>query len=130
VNGSMSKRSADRGARSINVLALFAHPDDTEFLCAGTLALLADQGAGIWIAAMTAGDCGSTSLSPAKISKVRRREAQRAARIIGARYSTLGERDLSILYDRPTVSKVMELLRSVNPMLVFTHSPVDYMVDH
>ena len=125
-----SKRVTEHAARAVTVLALFAHPDDAEFLCAGTLALLADQGAAISIVTMTAGDCGSTSLPPAKISQVRRREAQRAAAMIGARYTALGEKDLSIFYDRPTVERVMELMRSVNPALVFTHSPVDYMVDH
>ena len=43
----------------MRVLALFAHPDDAEFLCGGTLAHLAARGARIGIATMTAGDCGS-----------------------------------------------------------------------
>ncbi len=113
-----------------SVLALFAHPDDAEFLCAGTLALLADRGARVHIATMTAGDCGSTFLPPAKISRLRRREAIRAAGVIAADYSCLEEKDLLVFYDRRTLAKVMELVRKVKPDLVFTHSPTDYMVDH
>lgn len=114
----------------IKVLALFAHPDDAEFLCAGTLALLGRRGAAVHIATMTAGDCGSMELPPARIARIRRGEAGQAARLIGAQYSCLAQRDLLILYDRPTLRKVMELLRRVRPTLVFTHSPSDYMVDH
>lgn len=115
---------------AINVLALFAHPDDAEFLAAGTLAHLAERGAKVSIATMTAGDCGSTILPAAKITRIRRREAASAARLIGADYSCLAERDLEIFYDRRTLRKVMEIVRRVEPSLVFTHSPEDYMLDH
>ena len=74
---------------AMRVLALFAHPDDAEFLSAGTLAHLAARGAEIHIATMTAGDCGSTSLTPSKITRLRKAEAARAASLIGAAYSCL-----------------------------------------
>lgn len=116
--------------KPISVLALFAHPDDAEFLCAGTLAHLAGIGATIHIATLTAGDCGSTTLSAAKISALRRKEAARAARLIGGTYHCLKSRDLLIFYDQPHLNKVMELVRQTRPSLVLTHSPADYMVDH
>lgn len=115
---------------SINVLALFAHPDDAEFLCAGTLAHLANLGAAIHMATLTAGDCGSTTLPPAKIAAVRQKEAARSAALIGARYHCLKSKDLLVFYDRPHLNKVMELVRKTRPSLVLTHSPVDYMIDH
>lgn len=113
-----------------NVLALFAHPDDAEFLCAGTLAHLAERGASVHIVTMTAGDCGSAILPPEKITRVRKSEATRAAGLIGAAYACLGEKDLSIFYDQRTLGKVMALVRRVSPKLVLTHSPIDYMADH
>jgi LmbE family N-acetylglucosaminyl deacetylase len=115
---------------STTVLALFAHPDDAEFLCAGTLAHLAGRGAAISIASMTAGDCGSAILPPQKIARVRQKEARRAAELMGATYACLKEKDLSIFYDLRTLRKVMALVRSRGATLVLTHSPVDYMVDH
>ena len=115
---------------SINVLALFAHPDDAEFLCAGTLAHLANLGATIHMATLTAGDCGSTTLPPARISAVRQKEAAKSASLIGARYHCLKSKDLLVFYDRPHLNKVMELVRQSRPSLVLTHSPVDYMIDH
>jgi N-acetylglucosamine malate deacetylase 1 len=116
--------------KSTNILALFAHPDDAEFLCAGTLAHLAARGMKVHIATMTAGDCGSTVLPAAKIAGIRRGEARRASKLIGACYSCLHEKDLSVFYNRKTLAKVMELVRATDPAMVFTHSPVDYMVDH
>jgi LmbE family N-acetylglucosaminyl deacetylase len=113
-----------------SVLALFAHPDDVEFLCAGTLAHLAERGATLHIATMTGGDCGSAILPPAKITAIRRKEAERAAGLIRASYTCLEEKDLLVFYDRRTLAKVMELVRRVDPTLVFTHSPADYMLDH
>lgn len=117
-------------SNSINVLALFAHPDDAEFLCAGTLALLAGRGANIHMATLTAGDCGSTTLPPARISAVRRKEASKSAALISARYYCLKSKDLLVFYDRPHLNKVMEVVREARPSLVLTHSPVDYMIDH
>lgn len=112
------------------ILALFAHPDDAEFVCAGTLVHLVKLGARIHLATMTAGDCGSSILPPEKIIRVRRREAERAAARLGAEYSCLEFKDLRVVYDVPALDKVMEFVRQVDPTLVFTHSPSDYMSDH
>ncbi|TAM81033.1 MAG: PIG-L family deacetylase [Acidobacteria bacterium] len=115
---------------AINVLALFAHPDDAEFLCAGTLAHLAARGAKIHMATLTAGDCGSTTLPAARISALRQKEASRSAALIGARYYCLQSKDLLVFYDHSHLNRVMELVRQTRPTLVLTHSPVDYMIDH
>ncbi|MGH9432473.1 MAG: PIG-L deacetylase family protein [Terriglobia bacterium] len=115
---------------SLTVLTVFAHPDDAEFLCGGTLACLAARGAAIHITSMTAGDCGSDRLPAARISRIRRAEAAKAAALIGASYVCLGEKDLCIFYSRPPLQEVMEQVRRVKPDLVFTHPPADYMVDH
>ena len=45
------------------VLCLEAHPDDAEFLCAGTLALLRERGWQVHIASVTPGDCGTVQYS-------------------------------------------------------------------
>ena len=117
-------------SQPLRVLALFAHPDDAEFLCAGTLFLLADQGAKIRLATATAGDCGSTILAAREISRLRLKEAQQAATLLGAPFTCLKEKDLLVFYDRPSLHKVTELVRRVDPALVLTHSPSDYMLDH
>jgi LmbE family N-acetylglucosaminyl deacetylase len=112
-------------------LAVLAHPDDAEFLCAGTLIRLArERGWSIHIASMTPGDCGSAEYSAEEIARIRRTEGAAAAARIGATYHCVEYRDLSIFYDAPTVAAVTNLLRQVRPRVVFTHSPDDYMLDH
>jgi len=111
-------------------LTLCAHPDDVEFFCAGTLALLHKKGWEIHIATMTPGDCGTKQHSREEISKIRRAEAAQAATILDGRYHCLECGDIFIMYDRPTLLKSVELVRKLRPAVVFTLSPEDYMVDH
>jgi len=112
------------------VLSFGAHPDDAEFMCAGTLALLRQKGWQIHISTMTPGDCGTVEYNREEISRIRRAEAAKAASLIDGNYHCLECNDIFIMYDRPTLLKAIELLRKVRPTIVFTTSPSDYMVDH
>jgi N-acetylglucosamine malate deacetylase 1 len=112
------------------VLSILAHPDDAEFLCAGTLIRLRDLGWEVHLASMTPGDCGSTTLPPDEIARVRRAEGARAAALIGAAYHCVEERDLRIFYAEQPLERVVRLLRHVRPRIVLTHSPADYILDH
>ena len=76
------------------ILAFGCHPDDVEFICAGTLALLAERGCEIHIAIMAGGDVGSPTLSRHEIRELRLKEAQAAADVIGARFHFAGGEDL------------------------------------
>lgn len=116
--------------QNLKALAFFAHPDDAEFLCAGTLARLHAQGYAIHLATMTAGDGGSAELGPEEIACIRLEEAACAAAVLAGKHHCAGAKDLLICYDQPTLRRVIEILRRVNPALVFTHSPNDYLVDH
>ena len=112
------------------VLSLHAHPDDAEFSCAGTLALLHEKGWDVCIATMTPGDCGSTEHNREEISRIRRTEAQNSAHLMAANYYCLECSDVFIMYDRPTLLKVIKLIREIRPTIVFAPSPSDYMLDH
>jgi LmbE family N-acetylglucosaminyl deacetylase len=113
------------------VLAVFPHPDDMEILCAGTLIRLRALGFEVHVATMTAGDAGSATLPPEEIAAVRREEARQGALAVGAEsYRCLEFRDLQIVFDNPSRRKVAGLLREVDPFLVFTTPPEDYMFDH
>jgi LmbE family N-acetylglucosaminyl deacetylase len=113
------------------LLTVLAHPDDAEFLCAGTLIrLVREHGWQVHLATMTAGDCGSAEMGPEEISRVRRGEGAAAAQLIGASYHCLEERDLLVTYNEQTLERVTRLLRAVRPRVVLTHSPADYMLDH
>ena len=112
------------------VLALVAHPDDAEFLCGGTLALLAQRGWEIHVATSTPGDLGSADLATDEIAAVRRAEGAAAAAVIQGDYHCLELRDLRVVYGEDGLRRFTSLLRKVRPDLVLTHSPSCYMIDH
>lgn len=113
------------------VLAIMPHPDDVEILCAGTLLRLQEKGYEIHIATMTAGDKGSATLSRSDIAAIRREEARSAAKVLGAvSYHCLQFNDLEIVFDNAARRIVAGLLRAVDPFLVFTTPPHDYLFDH
>jgi LmbE family N-acetylglucosaminyl deacetylase len=112
-------------------LSILAHPDDAEFLCAGALIRLKTEHAyDLHIASMTPGDCGSVEHGAQDIARLRRAEGAQAAALIGATYHCVEESDLLVFYSERTLEKVTRLLRLVQPTIVFTHSPADYMLDH
>ena len=112
------------------VLGLGAHPDDAEFLFAGTLALLQKKGWDVHIATMTPGDCGTKEYTREEISAIRKKEAATAAKLLGADYNCLESPDAFIMYDQPTLRKVTGLMRKIRPSVVLSLSPEDYMMDH
>jgi len=113
------------------VLAVMPHPDDIEILCAGTLLRLRELDFEIHLATMTPGDKGSATLTRTEIADIRREEARRAAQALdAASYRCLEFQDLEIVFDNPSRFKVAELVREIDPFLVFTTPPHDYMFDH
>ena len=116
--------------RNNSVLAILAHPDDAEILCAGTLSLLRKKGWSVHIATMAKGDKGTYKHSREEISKIRKAEAINAAEIIGGKYHCLEFDDVYVLYNCETINKTTSLIREIIPSIVFTGSPNDYMFDH
>jgi len=117
-------------AANKTVLTLLAHPDDAEFLCAGTLIRLADAGWDIHIATATPGDCGTMTETRWDIASIRTKENREAVKLVNGAYHCLDERDVFVTYDKTTVQKAVDLFRLVAPSLAFTHAPKDYMMDH
>ena len=112
------------------VLSLLAHPDDAEFLCAGTLALLHEKGWEVHIATMTPGDCGSVRHGREEISRIRKGEGAESAAVLNGQYHCMECEDVFVTYDKPTLLKAIEVVRKVGPTIVFALSPRDYSHDH
>lgn len=112
------------------VLAMVAHPDDAELLCAGTLARARANGAAIGIAVLCQGDKGQPEHPIPNLAAVRRREMIAAARLLGAQLFDAGAPDGTLTDDRVTRLKATELLRCFRPTLVLAHAPEDYHPDH
>lgn len=112
------------------VLAIHAHPDDTEAFCSGTLALLKEAGYKIVIATMTAGGLGGMNTSEEETCRLRKVEAARAAGVLDAEYYCFEQPD-GYVFDNPGIRKdVLSLIRKVEAGIVMTHLPDDYHADH
>ena len=113
-----------------NILAIHAHPDDIETLCAGTLALLAAKGHAIKIVTATAGDLGAVKGTQEETARARRAEATAAAALIGADYNCAGLPDFGVFNDDPSRRAITEMIRWAAPEIVIAASPQDYHPDH
>lgn len=113
-----------------SALAIFAHPDDIEFVAAGTLLLLKQHGWETHYMNVSTGNCGSAEFSPAKTRRVRLAEGKAAAKILGAHFHAPLCDDLEILYEVKTLRRIAAVIRESQASIVLTHSPQDYMEDH
>jgi len=111
-------------------LAAVAHPDDIEFMMAGTMLELRRAGWEIHFWNLANGCCGSMETGREETASIRAREAAAAAAMAGATWHEPLFDDLSVLYDAPSLAKVCAVIRQVKPALILTHSPSDYMEDH
>jgi LmbE family N-acetylglucosaminyl deacetylase len=115
----------------LNVLAVGAHPDDLEILCAGTLARYAAAGHAVTMAHVCSGNLGHYRIPPDELAPIRRGEAEQAGTLIGARVVSLDLPDGGVYADREEHRLLMlDLIRRARPDVILTHAPSDYMPDH
>lgn len=112
------------------VLAVFAHPDDIEFVAAGTLLRLRAAGWQIHYLNLSGGDCGSMTTSADEMRAIRAQEGRAAAAMLGAEFHESLASDLCIFYEERLLRRLAAIVRQVQPRIVLTHSPEDYMEDH
>lgn len=110
----------------VDVLAIAAHPDDVEMTCAGTLVRLKAAGKRFGIVDLTRGEMGTRGSDA-----IRRREAERAAEIIGADFrEALDFGDGGLTGSREQELALMDVIRRERPRIVFTSYPEDRHPDH
>lgn len=112
------------------VFAIAAHPDDIEFMMSGVPLLLREKGWEFHYMTIGNGSCGSQTLPGPEIAAIRQRESQNAAKTLGASWRPSLKNDLEILYELDTLRRLAATIRAVDPTIVLTHSPEDYMEDH
>ena len=113
-----------------SVLAIAAHPDDIEFLFAGTMLQLAAAGWDLHYVNLCDGSKGSTTTDNETTARVRTEEAQAACEVLGAKWYPPIFADMEAAYRHEHVRKVSAYVRQAQPSIVLTHSPSDYMEDH
>lgn len=112
------------------ILSIQAHPDDAEIFCAGTLALLVQEGHRVVIATMTSGNMGGIGMDPVKTGETRKKEAAAAAQLIGADYICLEQPDGFVFDSAEIRIQTNQVIRQTGADVVFTHLPDDYHPDH
>ena len=97
-----------------DIAAVFAHPDDAELTCGGTLALEAARGRRIALVDLTRGESGSRGTP-----ETRAAEAEAAARILGAAHrESLGLPDSRLVAEPEPRDAVVAALRRLRPRVV------------
>jgi LmbE family N-acetylglucosaminyl deacetylase len=109
-----------------SALAVYAHPNDPEVSCGGTLARWTRAGAEVHVLVATRGDKGSSDpdVDAVELSAIRAGEMAAAARVLGlAGHHQLGIDD-GELENTPAVrSRIVELIRRVRPEVLVCPDP-------
>lgn len=110
----------------LDILALAAHPDDTELCCGGTLTALANQGKKVGVIDFTRGEMGTRGTPDQRLA-----EASSAADIIGLKVrENLGIADTNIQNNRTNQVKIIQQVRKYRPHLCLVGAPSDRHPDH
>jgi len=107
-------------------MVVFAHPDDAESWAGGTVAVLVRRGCEVTYVVVTNGDKGSSdrTMSPERLSIIRRQEQCAAATILGVRHvEFLDYADCEVEDTYALRREVTRQIRRFRPGLVITHDP-------
>jgi len=118
--------SGPEDKRIKRALCIVAHPDDIEFYCAGAILLMARHGAVIDFVVATSGDKGArdTTKSSAKVARIREREQELAAEVMGVkRVKFLRHPDAELVESLELREELVREIRTSKPDVLFTFDP-------
>jgi LmbE family N-acetylglucosaminyl deacetylase len=104
-------------------LVIMAHPDDADFLCAGTVARWCDHGWDVYYVLATSGDKGSRDpeITSQELAAIREREQRRAAEVLGVKECIfLGHPDGFLEDTAELRGQIVRLIRRYRPHVVVT----------
>jgi|SRR5579872_403175 len=107
-------------------MAVYAHPDDPDVSCGGTLARWAAAGCEVTVVICALGDKGSDdpTASPEEVAALRATEAERATALLGAvRLHHLSRRDGEVENDAALRADLVTLIRSHRPDTIVCPDP-------
>ncbi len=107
---------------ALTAMVIFAHPDDAEFTCGGTVAKWCAQGWTVYYVLATSGDKGThEEMGPQQLAAVREQEQRDACRVLGVKEVIfLGFPDGFLQPDADLRGQVVRLLRRYQPDVVIT----------
>lgn len=112
--------------RFASALVLFAHPDDGEFMCGGTVAAWTKEGTAVHYCVVTDGSAGSNELGVTRegLAPIREAEQRAAADVLGVTsVSFLGFRDGDLEVNLDTRRAVTRVVRRVRPEVIVAQDP-------
>lgn len=110
----------------LDVLAIAAHPDDTELCCGGTLTKLVKQGKKVGVIDLTRGEMGTRGTP-----EQRMKESEKAAKIIGLSIrENLGVPDTLLGNTRENQKQLIRMIRRYRPHVCLVGAPSDRHPDH
>jgi len=112
--------------KSADILAFGAHPDDVEIGCGGTLIRMTDAGRTVVVVDLARGELGTRGTP-----ETRRREAEEAARVLGAAArENLGLPDGDIRATPDAKQRVAQVIRRWRPEMILIPHDRDRHPDH
>ncbi|HEY3196114.1 MAG TPA: PIG-L deacetylase family protein [Candidatus Dormibacteraeota bacterium] len=118
--------SGPEDRRIKRALAIVAHPDDIEYYCGGTVLKMTSRGVLVDFVLATSGDKGSrdTSRSRSKVARIREREQEAAAYVLGVkRVKFLRHPDAELVEDLDLREEFVREIRATKPDVVLTFDP-------
>ena len=113
-------------SETVDLIFFGAHPDDVELSSGGTIVKCVKDGLRVGIVDLTRGEMGTRGTP-----QTRKREAQNAARILGATFRhQLDLQDGNLQTGRDQELQIIEVLRRYQPKLVIAPWPDDRHPDH
>ena len=112
------------------VVVIGAHPDDADQSAGGTAIKLAKLGHRVLFISLTNGDAGHFNTGGGALAKIRRAEAEEAARRFGVTYTVLDNHDGELMPDLNVRLQVIRLIRKWKADVVIGPRPNDYHPDH
>jgi len=112
--------------RFTSALVVFAHPDDAEYMCGGTVASWTREGTEVHYCVITDGSAGSNEPSATReeMAVIREREQRAAAEVLGVRSLTfLGFRDGELEVNLGTRKAVTRVVRRIRPDVILAPDP-------
>ncbi len=114
------------------IAVVFAHPDDAEFTCAGTVARWVAEGHEVIYVSLTSGDKGSDdpAVTPEHLVATREAEQRAAAAVLGVRdVLFLGYTDAMLVPDLAMRRELVRVIRRLKPDVVVCQDPTVRWVD-
>ena len=116
----------DHSGPGEKILVIVAHPDDAEFMCAGSVARWCSEGKSVVYGLVTSGDKGTPdpSILPSDLAVIREKEQAEVCRILGVQaIEFLRYEDGMVQNTLKLREDIVRLIRKHKPTAVITQTP-------